>query len=385
VRTLALIAGLLFTAGVTITAVASMVVPRATRSGLAHVVTRGVTAVMRLPLRLLRDYRSQDRWLRLAAPISVMVQLAVFVFLIIIGVALVVFGQFDLTWKQAAWQGAATVTTLGVTEAVNWSSAMTAAVGAFLGLVIIAVFMGYLVGLYSAYVARESLMARFAQVGGEPNWGPMVLARSQLLAGDPTDALKWDDWSTWMTDVRLGQQASPVLAHFRSPDPRRHWTVSLLSMLDATALALALGELPAPASAVRCLAEGTITLGVLHRPGLDEEQTNWTIEQQVLELLDGPATAAGAVSEAGAGAIGDGEWAAAADLLTSSGVATTDQLASCRPVVEALRSLYAADAHALAATLHAVRAPWSGDRHTPTPVLWPHGPRGWHAPTGVAT
>ena len=163
---------------------------------------------MRAPLRIPLSYRSQDRWLRLAAPISVLLQLAVFVFLVIVGVSMIIYGQFDLTWKQAAWQAAATVTTLGTTEAVNWSSAMSAAVGAFLGLVIIAVFMGYLVGLYSAYVARESFMARFAQVGGEPAWGPMVLARSRMIFGDPAAACDFDEWTDWITDLRIGQPGS---------------------------------------------------------------------------------------------------------------------------------------------------------------------------------
>lgn len=384
-RVAALIAGLLLTVVVTVTAVASMVVPRATRSGLAHVITRAVTAVVRLPLHILRDYRSQDRWLRLAAPISVLVQLAVFVFLTIIGVALVIYGQFDLSWKQAAWQSAATVTTLGTTEAVNWSSAMSSAVGAFLGLVIIAVFMGYLVGLYSAYVARESLMARFAQVGGEPSWGPMVLARSQILAGAPTDALKWEEWSAWMTDVRLGQQASPVLAHFRSPDPRRHWSVAMLAMLDAASLALALGLVPARATAIRCLAEGTITFGVLHRQGLDVEQTNWVIERRLVELLDVAVSPIPAVAAGASGVIGDDEWSAAVELLTTSGVASAADLEARRPLIEAMRSLYVADAYALAGSLHAVRAPWSGARHWTTPVLWPDGPPGWREPVGVAT
>ncbi len=378
-RPLALILGIFLTAGVTIAAIASMVVPRATRTGLAHLVTRSVLGVVHIPLRVLGGYRAQDRWLRLAAPISVLIQLAIFVMLVIVGIALVIYGQFDLTWKQAAWQSAATVTTLGTTEAVNWSSAMSSATGAFLGLVIIAVFMGYLVGLYSSYVARESLMAGFAQIAGEPAWGPMVLARSMVLAGDPGEELCCADWSSWMTDVRLGQQASPVLSHFRSPDPQRHWIVTMLSMLDATALALALGRASDRPAAVRCLAQGSITLGVLSRQGVGDEATNWSTETALLSILDGGSTAI----DPSLGAIDDVEWAAAVDLLTVAGVGDRTTIDGLRNTVESMRAFYAADALALARELHAVRAPWSGARLIDTPVLWPCGPDGWTPPAVV--
>ena len=369
-RLVSLVLGLFLTVGVTLAAIASMVVPRATRRGLAHAVTATVLTVMRAPLRIPLSYRKQDRWLRMAAPISVLVQLAIFVALVIVGIALIVYGQFDLTWKQAAWQAAATVTTLGTTEAVNWSSAMTAAVGAFLGLVIIAVFMGYLVGLYSAYVARESLMARFAQIAGEPAWGPMVLARSQMLSGRAAAGIDVDPWSQWITDVRIGQQASPVLAHFRSPDPMRHWVITMLAMLDAVTLALALGIAPDRGESIRCVAEGTLTFRVLSRNRLEDEWKNLQIERTILGVLE----PTGDRRDPGVTAVDDDEWEMAIDLLTDTGVASRDELRSARPTFEAIRALYIADAKALAFSLHSVRAPWSGPRSFAGPANPPAGP-----------
>lgn len=369
-RQASLILGLLLTIGATIAAIASMVVPRATRRGLSHAVTTGVLAAMRAPLHIPLSYRAQDRWLRLAAPISVLVQLAVFVFLVIVGTSLIIYGQFDLTWKQAAWQAAATVTTLGTTEAVNWSSAMSAAIGAFLGLVIIAVFMGYLVGLYSAYVARESFMARFAQVAGEPAWGPMVLARGRMIFGDAGAAFAFDDWTQWITDLRIGQQASPVLAHFRSPDPRRHWSITMLAMLDATALALALGIVRERGAAICCVAEGTLTLGVLDRKRLDLEWRNLEIERTVLDVLES--------SHDGRGhdtiALDDDDWERAVELLTTVGVTDESTLERARPRFEAIRSLYIRDAMAIARSLHSVRALWSGPRSFAGPEHAPEMP-----------
>lgn len=355
---------------VSLAAMASMVVPRATRRGMSRAVTTLVLASMRAPLRITRSYRTQDRWLRLAAPISVLVQLAVFVLLVIIGISLIIYGQFDLTWKRAAWQAAATVTTLGTTEPVNWSSAMSAAVGAFLGLVIIAVFMGYLVGLYSAYVARESLMARFAQVAGEPAWGPMVLARGQLLAGRADVALDFAEWTSWITDLRIGQQASPVLAHFRSPDPMRHWAITTLAILDATALALALDLRADRGAAIRCIAEGTVTAGVLNRHEIVEEHKNWRIEGRLIDIV----AAADDTPLGRFATLDDDEWAGAVDLLVATGVASEETLARARSTFEAIRVLYIDNVTAIARSLHSVRAPWSGERSYAGPVIVPEIP-----------
>ena len=366
-RTFAYIVGVVLTAGVTIAAIASMVVPRATRSGLAHIVTKSVLMITRFPLRAMRTYRMQDRWLRIAAPISVLVQLAIYVFLIIVGMAFVIYGQTHLSWKQAAWQSASTVTTLGSVESVNGPSAITVSIGAFLGLVVIAVFMGYLVGLYSAYVARESLMARFSQLGGEPAWGPLVLARSAALSGHPASLLDCESWQTWMADVRLGQQASPVLAHFRSPDPLRHWVTTLLAILDATSLALGLGIVEDRAAAIRVLAEGTITLRVLNRNGVSQERLNWQFEKYVLDVLNGTA----AQSPPQATKVSDDEWNAAVGVLVGMGAANRTSLQSSRSTFDSLRVLYAADACELANHLHAARGPWSGERRFDLPVLWP--------------
>jgi len=367
VRTLAYIVGVALTAGFTIAAIASMVVPRATRSGLAHLVAKSVLSVMRLPLRAMHSYKTQDRWLRIAAPISVLIQLAIYVFLIIVGMAFVIFGQTHLSWKQAAWQSASTVTTLGSVESVNGPSAITASIGAFLGLVVIAVFMGYLVGLYSAYVARESLMARFSQIGGEPAWGPMVLARSSALSGNPASLLEFEIWQTWMADVRLGQQASPVLAHFRSPDSLRHWVTTLLAMLDATSLALGLGIVEDRAAAIRVLAEGTITLRVLHRKGVSQERLNWKFEKYVLDVLDGSKTP----SPPGPTFVSDDDWNTAVGVLVGMGAADRTSIESARTTFDSLRALYASDACELASRLHAVRGPWSGERLFNHPVVWP--------------
>ena len=60
-----------------------------------------------------------------------------------------------------------------------------------------------------------------------------------------------------------------------------------------------------------------------------------------------------------------------ASLIADAAVADRVAIDGARPKFEAIRSLYIDDAIELARHLHAVRAPWSGDRVDSTAVVWP--------------
>lgn len=364
-RWAALIVGIVLTVWVVVAMLTSMLVSRNPRSLVSRGVIAGVWAVMRAPLRVVGSYPRQDRWLAGAAPITVILQLAVYVVALIVSLGLVVYGTTGLSLKDSLYQSGATFTTLGIVETVNVPSAIVTFVAAFLGLVVIAVFIGYLMAIYGAYSARESQMALLSQAAGEPAWGPEALRRCHRLGGD-TSAVDSDTWLGWISAIRLSHRVTPVLMHVRSPSPTRHWVIAMLAVLDATALRVALaGERPAAAD-VRLLAEGSVTLALLS--GNDDARTcNWSSEERILAVCDGSGPEAG-LREAG---LTSDEWDQMEGLLVRDGVTDPASLAQARRTFCGLRSLYAPSACGLASRLHAVRAPWSGERHPKTAVEWP--------------
>lgn len=302
----------------------------------------------------------------------VLLELVVYVMLLIGTLGFVFYGTADLTLRQAFYQSGATVTTLGIVEPVNAPSAIATFAAAFVGLVVIALFIGYLLAIYGAYTSREGAMARLALIAGEPAWGPQILARGHALAMPPEQSPDTEEWLNWVAETRMNTQVNPVLADFRSTSAHRHWTVSMLAVLDATALRMSLTG-RAEASQVRLIGAGAVAAAVLRgREGVH----NWDIEEAVLTLMSNSATHRDAAAHPH---LGEADLEDAWRALRQVGCPLPEDLASVTRVFLSLRALYAGDVIALAQSLQAVPAPWSGTRNPPVPTEWPEfASRGSH-------
>ena len=363
-RTFCLVTGLVSTAWVFLAIVTVMLVPRETRSWMVTGVNGLVRGVASAPIALARSYARRDRWLAIAAPATVLLELVVYLVLLIGTLALVVYGTTTLTLKQSFYQSGATLTTLGIVEPVNVPSALATFVAAFFGLVVVAIFIGYLLALYAAFSAREGAMARLALIAGEPAWGPQILARGHTLGMAPEQSPETEEWVRWICETLMNTQVNPVLAEFRSTSAYRHWTVSMLSVLDATALRMSLTGRP-EASQVRLLGAGAVAAAILN--GRDGAR-NWDVENAVLTLMSG---APGSPAENTGAHLSDADVDDAWATLRRVGYPLPADLAPVTNRFLALRSLYAADVIALARRLWAVPAPWSGTRHPAVPTQWP--------------
>lgn len=359
-RTLSFIAGTIGTLTLVVAMVQSMLISRSNRNVISTVVNAVVRFVSRAPLPLMRSYVARDRWLSFAAPITLLVQLTLYAALFILALGLMVWGTTDLSLRDALFQSGSTFTTLGIVQPVNDASTVISFLAAFLGLVVVAVFIGYLLGLNALYNAREAVMARLATFAGDPAWGPEVLARANRIGrplGQEPDAATLLDW---ISQLRLNEVMNPALSGFRSASPNRHWMVSLLAALDAVALRLALGASSDIPADVQVLIEGAHTLHTC----VNVSHQNWRVERHILDVVHGREFSQSA-------ALADDEWAHGWSELRAANVVAQADEAGVRQRFEALRWAYAEHAHTLAERFYAVRAPWSGDRTPATPVVSP--------------
>ena len=136
-------------------------------------------------------------------------------------------------------------------------------VAAATGLVVIALQIGYLPTIYGAYNRRETLVNMLESRAGEPAWGVELLAREQLIGSLDSLGPFFNDWERWAADLTESHVNYPWLLSFRSPYPLRSWVVSLLAVLDAAALHLALVPSRAPSAARHCLRTGFLGLRAL--------------------------------------------------------------------------------------------------------------------------
>ncbi len=146
--------------------------------------------------------------------------------------------------------------TLGFTLAHNDGSRVVDFVAAGTGLVLVALQIAYLPTLYSAYNRRETLVTLLESRAGSPAWGPELLIRHQLVGSIDNLPSLFAEWERWAADVAESHSTYPSLLYLRSPRAQNSWIVSLLAVMDAAALNLAIDPVGAPIEARMCIRMG---------------------------------------------------------------------------------------------------------------------------------
>ena len=167
-----------------------------------------------------------------------------------------------------------------------------------------------------------------------------------------------------MCQLRTNTTMSPVLRWFRSPSPMRHWTTTMLSVLDTASLRLACGITTCRDDDIMLLSEGVVTARVLIGQRGDD---NLCVEEEVLAAL----RRGGRSEDAG---ITDAEWDECFGILTMAGLVDWERNGEVYACFRALRSLYAPSVMRVAEQVHATPAPWSGQRSPRTAVIYPRMP-----------
>ncbi len=238
--------------------VATFVLPRG-RSVFQRATSSAVLAAVHATLvqasRLLRRYEAKDAVLSAAGPVALVVQLALFLAAFLAGAALELYpwaGSMGLAFRQAA----GSLFVVGLADAAGPTNDVVRVLAAATGAVAIALQIGYLPVIYQAFARREALVALMESRAGAPAWGPELLMRHSLIA--TVDALRplYRDWELWSAEVAESHSTHPVLVLFRSASPGESWLLSLLAVLDAAAMHLALCPATAPSEARMCLRMG---------------------------------------------------------------------------------------------------------------------------------
>src|SRR5205823_5983527 len=181
--------------------------------------------------------------------------------LVLFGVAFVVMLEpYTHNFRNSIDQIGAAMFTLGLARTTGMTNDTILIFAGATGLIVIGLQIAYLPSLYAAFNRREVLTTLLTSRAGEPAWGPEILIRHQLVG--ITDALPdfYSSWEQWAAEVSESHVSYPVLLLFRSPDPWSSWVLSLLSVLDAAAMHLALQPHTAPSQARMSLRMGYVAL-----------------------------------------------------------------------------------------------------------------------------
>lgn len=236
--------------------VVTLVVPRGQSSRFAKAVDRAVHGAFHAIAHRLPTYEARDRLLGPQAPVMLLVLLAGWLACYCLGYGLLLWPLIGRGLGVAVREAASSMATLGFASTAGNGPTVVDVVAGITGMVLVALQIAYLPTLYGAFNRRETEVTLLGGRAGVPAWGPELLARTRFgITTEDLPAL-FTSWERWAADVSESHVSYPVLIRFRSPRPLSSWLVSLLAVMDAAALFLALCPSQAPVEARLCLRMG---------------------------------------------------------------------------------------------------------------------------------
>jgi hypothetical protein len=339
--------------------VGTLVVPRGINSRISRTVDRSLDAgFLQLAIRV-RSFERRDRIFAWQSPLSLLIRLTLWLGLLVCGFALLLLPSVDGHVGQAFSDAGSSMFTLGYAAPAGTGSTTLEYLAAFTGLVVIGLQVGYLPTLYAAFNRRETEVSLLGSRAGVPAWGPEILARTRwgIDDGDTVPVLEdlFTAWERWAAEVAESHTTYLTLVRLRSPRPMSHWLTSLIAVMDAAALHLALAPSREPKLSARLsLRMGFVALEQIARamrlPVPDEPDPDESV------------------------AVSFEEFKAATAMLRELGypIERTDEEAW--PHFRGWRANYDAAALLLARQLDAPPALWTGTRRWPSTPIPPQRP-----------
>jgi hypothetical protein len=340
--------------------IGTLIVPRPVGSWLARWVERLVLTVYWAVTRPVADYVRRDRILATQAAAILVTQLAAWLGIFLAGFTLALWPSHGRDITAALADAGSSIFTLGFAEPPGTTPAIIVFIAAATGMVVVALQIGYLPTLYSAFNRRETEVALLVSRAGVPSWGPELLARTYYALGSGTSTLDtlpdlYRQWERWSSDVAESHTTYLPLVRFRSPQSNTSWVIALLSVLDSAALLLCLVPEQAPTVPARlCLRGGFECLNRIARAmGIDVPQDanpDAGISLTYEEFLDAIAR------------------------MREVGFVITREPTEAWSEFVGWRVNYESAAYQIAAAIDAVPALWSGPRRRRTPPIPPRRP-----------
>ncbi|MBO0881392.1 MAG: hypothetical protein J2P17_13800 [Mycobacterium sp.] len=264
-RWLVFVAGIVVLIGTWSSVLGTLVVTRGITSKISFYTGRSVAMIFQSLARLTHSYALRDRILAWQAGVTLLVRLAVWLGLLVLGYALVLHPLVPGSIGHSFSEAGSSIFTLGYSAPAGRSSTVVDYLASFSGLVVVGLQIGYLPTLYAAFNRREVEVTLLVSRAGVPAWGPELLARTRwgIYSADTRAVLDdvFTSWERWSAEVAESHTTYLTLVWMRSPKPLSHWLTSLIAVMDAAAMHLALAPDHEPKLSARlCLRSGFVAM-----------------------------------------------------------------------------------------------------------------------------
>ena len=259
-RIIAIIFGSLLVFFALLSAMKTLVIPRAMPDRITGITFGIIRWMLNIPLRWAQTYQSRDRIMVYYAPIALLVLLPVWLILVTLGYTGIFWGLGVSGWYKAFLLSGSSLLTLGFAKAGNFIQLILVYSEATIGLLLIALLIAYLPTMYAAFQRRETAVSLLEVRAGDPPSAVEKLLRFNRIHGLTRLNETWETWEKWFVDLQESHTSLAMLVFFRSPQPNHSWITAAGAVLDAAALTRSTLDLPHDIQADLCLRAGYLTL-----------------------------------------------------------------------------------------------------------------------------
>lgn len=252
--------GVFIVLGTGISAVQTVVLPRAATSYLSRVVFRAARAVFRGLASLRSTFAWRDAVMAMFAPVGLLSMVASWLVLVTTGFMCLFWAFEQEGWAEAFHQSGSSLLTLGFAPIEGTGLQSLAFMEAAIGLGMVAMLITYLPALYAAFSKRETLVALLEVRAGSPPSAVEMLQRFHRIGWTERLTDVWTAWEVWFAEIEESHTSYPVLTFYRSPQSERHWVPAAGTVLDAAALTLSTLDVPRQPQAALQIRAGFIAL-----------------------------------------------------------------------------------------------------------------------------
>jgi hypothetical protein len=250
------VVGLALVLAVIDAAVRSLVLPRGSVVVLTRIIWLSTRYVFNLVGRWSKTYEGRDRVMALYAPLTLLVQPAIWLLMVLTGFMLMFHGLGVGSWRIAFTESGSSLLTLGFVRPRDLPTITLVFVEAVIGLGVLALFIAYLPSIYGAFSRREVLVAKLSARAGTPPSAIEFLIRVSRIDELGQLDVVWLQWQEWFAEVEETHTSQASLVFFRSPRHDRSWVTAAGVVLDAASFANSTIEIPRSAHAALCVRAG---------------------------------------------------------------------------------------------------------------------------------
>lgn len=192
--------------------------------------------------------KRRESLLSFYGPISLLLLLAIWALMLVVGFALVHFGAgsvfhgavYPNRFGNALYMSGSTIFTLGLGDVTPASSLarFITVLEAGIGFGFLALVIGYLPVIYQSFSRREMTISLLDARAGSPATALELLRRHAGPQGTQALFRVLEDWERWSADLMESHLSYPVLGFFRSQHDNQSWLGSLTAILDVCALVM---------------------------------------------------------------------------------------------------------------------------------------------------